>query len=254
MKIWLFIVCVSMIMILILSVRIHVLKYEKKIDDTYMEMMDEMYRSIEERVEFTRRFRHDLKNHIATIEMLTEREKPEDPVPDMIPKDKLISCYEKMNTARYCRDDFVDAVVGIKADICRQENIPIDINIEDALYNDIDSLSLAAVLYNILDNAVEASLEIDEIDKRHIDLNIGRTDDSINIDCSNRVKNAKAIDFTTRKSSRIEHGMGLKIIRSIVEKNNGSHEISIDKNADIYSIHISMKASAEGQVDNNADM
>ncbi len=243
MKAWFIIVCMAIVLIIILGLRIRYIKYESKLTGKYMDMMDEMYQYIQERVEMTRRFRHDLKNHIDTIDRLMQADDKKRK-PDFIEREKLISCYENVKEKRYCRDEFVDTVLSMKADYCDEHNIAFNANVQDAEYSMIDSMSLIALIYNILDNAAEASLYINDSDMRQIDFHMGVYADHVEIRCKNNIEKNANIDFRTRKANKTAHGFGMNIIKSIVEKYNGEQRTAVDRKLNTYEIFVKLNTSS----------
>ena len=54
------------------------------------------------------------------------------------------------------------------------------------------------------------------------------------IDMKNRVREGEKITFTTKKPRREEHGIGTKIIGSLVEKYHGTLEVAPDEDAGMF--------------------
>ena len=54
------------------------------------------------------------------------------------------------------------------------------------------------------------------------------------IDMKNRVREGEKITFTTKKPRREEHGIGTKIIGSLVEKYHGTLEVAPDEDEGMF--------------------
>ncbi len=95
----------------------------------------------------------------------------------------------------------------------------------------VSDVDMTIIMGNLLDNAIEACLGVD--DKRYIDLDIDYGYGRINIVMKNSFNGKdKIVDnhVQTSKEDKEFHGYGLRNIKKTVEKYNGSFTISGNNN------------------------
>lgn len=85
---------------------------------------------------------------------------------------------------------------------------------------------------NIMDNAIDATLKIPNVDERLIDLKIYKTSDFVSVNLKNTYFGNIKFDNNglpiTDKSNKDYHGFGMKSIAYIVEKYNGNLSIVVE--------------------------
>lgn len=131
------------------------------------------------------------------------------------------------NTGNYS----MDALINYKASVAEKYGIRIILDAVVPYNADFEDIALYSLLGNLLDNAIEAVKEITPED-RYIRLQI-RTTNNLYVQMENpysgelRKKNGQ---YLTTKPNREEHGLGLKMVRDIVEKYHGILEIKDGSN------------------------
>ncbi|WP_346908565.1 GHKL domain-containing protein [Faecalicatena orotica] len=198
----------------------------------YMLSMQEFYSAIQNRIEATRRYRHDLAKHIQTLEHLLEKHGEAQEMQEYMAD--LQERYSKLKKEQYCTDEIINSIISIKKQQCEKKLIPLKIHIEDAYYGDVREVDMVGLLHNLLDNAIEANERIDGQKQRGITFSMGRKGDGIWIEVSNRICPGEKVTFMTKKEEKDEHGIGTKIIESLVVKYNGKKKITIDEKAHIF--------------------
>lgn len=199
--------------ILLLTVKVMQIRkheQENQMMQSYMESLQEFYGIVQERIEAARRYRHDLAKHIQTLEMMQQEGMEE-----------LINC-----------------IVSIKREECEQKNIPFCEQIAREDYSDMREVDMAGLLYNLLDNAIEADARIPREKEHGIMLFMGKKEGKVWIELDNRICSGEEITFRTSKEDETEHGLGTKIIDSIVEKYHGRKEISVEGEKGQFSVKI----------------
>ena len=168
---------------------------------------------------------HDTRKFMQTARQLILNGKAEEGA-------RLLDEYEKQLPIIYatgCTE--VDAYLTLVAARCREQNI--DFRTELCPLHDLttDPFDFASLLANLLDNAVESLIQEDPKEK-WIDLQLMHVRNMLYIDCKNPTKRTSSIlseegQIESTKDSA-NHGLGLKIIREIVEKADGFMSIRIE--------------------------
>lgn len=147
----LFVLLLILLILVGIMVQVRELEAENQMRQAYMDSMEGLYSAIQDRIEATRRYRHDLAKHIQTLEMLLLKRNQE----IQFYLDELKSRYEELSRTGYCRDDIVDSILLVRAKQCEDADISLKIQVEDTFYGEIQEMDLVGLLYNLLDNATE---------------------------------------------------------------------------------------------------
>ncbi len=202
-------------------------RYQKEINELELVHFEQYKESQEE----TRRFRHDIINHLIAVQMLNENGKETEAkkyINDLLGRIQALS--PKVVTG--C--EMLDCIVTSKLELMEQKNI------EFSLYGvmdyglDMKSIDICSIFSNAMDNAIEACEKIEG--ERNIVFSIKRTKSFYCVDISNTIddSNNNATDreilvkkngFTTKNNKEL-HGFGLGTIKKTVEENGG--EISME--------------------------
>ena len=168
-----------------------------------------------------RALRHDLKNHILALQVLVERNKTEeaDQYLDSM-KDFMTNPQEYIKTG----NDEIDSLLNYKLQKANEvlNEVETKISIPEQLR--LRSFDLNVVLGNLLDNAIDASLQTED-NKLKVTVKIDKGILFLYICNSCRSMNGGKKDFLeTTKEDKVNHGIGLKNVRRIVEKHHGEIE------------------------------
>ena len=177
---------------------------EKEVLESYMDSLQEIYEVIRQRMDVTRKFRHDLLSHVQTLEYLIEKQKNPD---GELRKyaDQLTETYRKIQKGTFCRDEITDAFLMMEKQVCIEKEIPFQIQVSKTCMEWMMPVERIGFLHNLLDNAIEANGRIPEKERKEV------------------------FDLSTWKTDGAEHGVGTKIIRAIVEKYHGTSKTFWDK-------------------------
>lgn len=217
---------VLVILIIILTIaaarmmRVREMEQENELMQSYMVSMEEFYAGLQNKIEATRKYRHDLARHIQTLETLLLKYDQQEGIQEYM--DNLKERYQSLKRQEFCSDEIVNSILVIKKEQCAERQIPIQITVEDCIYNGIEEVDLVSLLHNLLDNAIEANERIEETKDRAVSFSMKRQDDRTIIEMKNRIPIGEKVTFLTRKPVREEHGIGTKIIANTVEKYHGS--------------------------------
>ena len=124
---------------------------------TYLATMQDFYQALSQNVEATRKYRHDLAKHIKTLEILLEKKEEVREYTD-----NLIKQYERLKKNSYCSDEILDSLLRIKGEECTKKKIPFYVHMEEERFGEIKEIDMVSLIYNLLDNALEANERIEK--------------------------------------------------------------------------------------------
>lgn len=169
-----------------------------------------------------RTLKHDMKNHILSLQTLLkrgDREEIEKYLSSM--QDFMVNPSEYVTTG----NDAIDSLLNYKIQSARErlDAVETKINIPEKLM--LQSFDLNVILGNLLDNAIDAAMKTEErrlrmtmkLEKGILFLNLCNS-------CQG-ISEGKKGSLETTKADRENHGMGLNSVRRIVEKYHGDMEL-----------------------------
>lgn len=170
----------------------------------------------------TRMLKHDMKNHIISIQNMAQKSE----------NDELLrylnSTFEKIDLpAEYAASGNlgIDSILNYK--MLQAEKILSNIQLTVNIPNEIqfDAFDINTILSNLIDNALEA---IKQSDEKHLEISIVLECSILYITVKNSYcgkVNLKSGKLTTTKRDILAHGIGLKSVKHTVDKYNGSMTI-----------------------------
>lgn len=191
------------------------------------EMTIKNFSEIAGHMEEIRILRHEMNHHIGIIKVLCKEQ-------DTSGIWKYINSAAieySATTIKYSNHILVDSILSTCFYRVRVSNIKIEhqISIPDILpMKDADLFSL---LMNMLDNAIEAALEVPDTKDRFINLKILYKNQFLLITCKNshnRKLHENEYKFFTTKKEADFHGYGIVIMKSIAKKYDSILDISYD--------------------------
>ena len=142
---------------------------------------------------------------------------------------------ESLNKQLFCYktgNDTVDAIIYIKQKAAKEMGITFMVNAKIPENCAITSANFASILGNLLDNAIEASTDIDS---PFVELKINSKQGYLIIVVSNKYDKTNP-SLETTKSNPSFHGIGLNSVKLTVKNYDG--EISIKQESDVFSVYI----------------
>lgn len=137
-------------------------------------------------------------------------------------------------------NEVLNIILTQKSLNCSANKIRLTPMIDASKLNIMQKGDIYSLFGNILDNAINAAKEIDDLDKRCISLNIHNANNFIIICEKNYYKGLLRFDSglpITNKDLRY-HGFGMKSIKTIVNKYHGTLEIETNHNIFVLTIII----------------
>lgn len=181
------------------------------------------------RIEELHRIKHDIKNQFNLIQtMLNNNEYDE-------MKKYFADINENVRVAidfSNCGNYIIDKVIDLEQSKAKTNGYSINTKISVPKEINIDSNDLTSLLTNLLDNAIEAQNR-DNL-KDNIELKIIYESSYLIINVTNHthcaIKEGNDPVLKSTKSDRLNHGYGVKIIKSICNKYHGAYKFSVNDN------------------------
>ncbi len=183
------------------------------------ELVNRHYNEVEVMYRKMRGWRHDYHNHIQVLKVYMELEQYLQAREYLDRLDKDLS---SVDTVLKTGNIMVDAILNSKLTLIQERHIMVDATAIVPEEIAISGIDLSVLIGNLLDNAMEACMEISDEKERFIRIYIDIIKKELYISITNSMvgmarKQGKL--FASRKEGN--HGFGLIRIDGIVEKYNG---------------------------------
>ena len=136
----------------------------------------------------------------------------------------------------------LDVILTTKSLQCEKKNITLNAMVDGDLLSGIHVKDICSLFGNVLDNAIEATQQVEDKDKRLITLSVRSRNQFIIVECENysesdnvrlrksekrRIFKNDNLPRTTKKDN-VKHGFGLKSIGQVAEKYGGAMNVSYE--------------------------
>lgn len=197
---------------------------EKYMQTVYqMDIRDEQYRRIHERLEHSYKLRHDLKHHLLIVQGFLEHGET-DKVREYLAQ--YLEHADRFRITKVCDNPIVNMLVCHYDRIAKENGITFvpQINIPDTL--SMQNTDLSVLLGNLLENATEAAGNAPK-ENRSIYLKMLCSKKMLMITVDNGFNGTVKQDGEQYLSTKQEHrGLGLKSISEIAQKYDGEAEFT----------------------------
>lgn len=203
-------------------------RYQNDLLQRHCEEVDNMYRQ-------TRGWRHDYHNHIQTMKAYLTMGETE-----RLGKylDRLDEDLTTVDTVVKTGNVMIDAILNSKLSLAKAKNIAVEAKALVPASLDISEIDLSLIIGNLMDNAMEACLQIREEEKRFIRVYIDVMKGQLYIYVMNAVngrpekrrkesrseensrEEGQPAEYRSTKAGRA-HGFGLMRIDRVVERYKG---------------------------------
>ena len=203
-------------------------KLKIKLLEQYNDNAKQNMESADAYVKQMQSFRHDASNQLAIIYNLIDDEKT-DEAKNYIRN--LINDYlPDIRSYIHTENDAFNAIMNSKIAICNQKNIFIEVKEMKNALQDFDAVDTGILFGNLLDNAIEAAAETKS---RRITVDIRTKGEYLSILVTNSISESVLRNnqqLKTSKKDKDVHGIGIKNIKSIVNKYDGMIQFFEEEN------------------------
>ena len=180
---------------------------------------------------------HDLKHQVAAL-----RKGGEEAEKVLSEIEGVIQSY---NTVVTTGNAVIDVILSEKWLYCDKHNIKLSCTVDPKVLDMLSQSDLYSLLGNILDNSIEAVAQIEDSNKRVISFKVFEKSGMAFVSTENyyegQIKmNRDNLPYTSKKDKR-DHGYGMKSIKMIIGKYDGSLNIDAKDNIFVLNIMIPIK-------------
>lgn len=181
-----------------------------------------------------RKIKHDMRNNYV-LEMSYLESERYDELKDLY-ETKLGSLKLQSNMVS-TGNIAIDSIVNFKLEMAKELDVQIQPDIRMRGEADVESQDVNILLGNLLDNAIEAVEKYKGANKK-IDLQIFSDETALLVRVSNPyekgIKEDENGDILTSKEDVINHGIGLKSVKEVVNRYNG--DLKIEREESVFKI------------------
>ena len=148
---------------------------------------------------------------------------------------KLIRIYD---STYHTENEALNVILNEKTLLCNNKNIRFTCIVDGNALNFIENEDIYSLFGNLIDNSIEAVSELDDNEKI-ISLKIRQVGNIVSISIKNGYKDTIKMENNlpiSKKSDNIHHGFGMKSIKMVCEKYNGTLKLNVKNN--VFSVTI----------------
>ena len=215
------------------QIRHRILFHKEQAEKEYFEEINNRYSQM-------RMLKHDINNHLSAMSLLLKEGRTEEAQRYL---QEITQGLESTMPVARTGIHALDMILWNKLSLAKEKGITILPTIDGILTGlQISDYELCSLLANLLDNAIEATQKL-PAENRTIRLRIGRQLDMLCIFCENPFAtiHKEGSRFITLKSDHQNHGLGLRQIKHIAHKYNGTVDIKTGDN--IFSVSVLLTTS-----------
>lgn len=189
-------------------------------------MVGENYQEIYQMYTEMQCIRHDMKNHVLSIESMLEAGEYEKAHGYLKEISEDVKASEGVIVSG---NGMVDAILSTKTRLAESENIVVDISCDFMGEMKISEKDMCTILANLYDNSIEACKKVP--DDRWTEIKIVKNKGMMLLKFRNKFSGKLrkvGKRFLSVKKDKKQHGFGLESVRKTVEKYDGNMDVSIE--------------------------
>ena len=193
---------------------------DKRITKYQNDLINKQYAEVENMYRTMRGWRHDYHNHIQTMKAYLQMNKVEELEQYLNNLDKDLTT---VDTVIKTGNVMVDAILNSKISLAKSKDINVNAKAIVPKELKILEIDLCVIIGNLLDNAIEACMKLDNPYDRFIRVYVDIFKEQLYISVQNsnggKIKKIGKTYYTTKESN--SHGFGLIRVDNIVNKYKG---------------------------------
>lgn len=200
--------------------------HEKEVLEQQVKVYGNQLEIIEQTQTKVRSLRHDMRHHIQELRRFVTRNEGQEALRYL---DKMESAMTNEKEYVYFGNKEIDGLLNYMLEKANNALKRVEIEIRNLRSLDEYSFELAVILGNLLDNAIEAAGQTEE---QLLRFRMEEEKGVLYIHVANQYRGRileKEGRLLSTKADGQSHGLGLKNVRDIVEKNHGVMDIRYDK-------------------------
>lgn len=182
------------------------------------------YQNLKQHEDGLRHLRHDMRNHLFTIQTLLVGKNQEQAFSYL---EELLNSNALEGYKHFCENETANAVLRVKVDTILQEKLEYDFKVEIPKNISIANLDLCSLLGNALDNAIEAAISAEN---KKIMMRCRCDKGAFMLKVINHFSGDIDKELKTTKQDKEYHGFGLSGMKEIAARHNGYLETNISNN------------------------
>lgn len=205
-------------------------KYNLEVANSQLEEQIEHYNKYEKQMKRVRYIIHDIKNHKFVLNQLLVSKKYEEAKKFL---NDLGTEIEDTDDYFITENILMDAIVKNKIKICKDHGIKFNYDVFIPKDINIKNVHISAIFNNLIDNSIEACLNIDEIEReKYINLYCDVIDNKL-ICVIKNPKNKDKLELDnnfkikTLKKDKTNHGIGIENLKLTIEKYDGVIDFNV---------------------------
>jgi hypothetical protein len=195
--------------------------------ETILKRQYEQYVISKESIDIINRKYHDMKHLITIIRAEKDAGKKDQYLNDMYDQIKMYETQNKTGNA------ILDTLLTSKSMVCAANGIQFTCVADGKLLDFMDVADICSIFGNALDNAIESAQAIADLDKRLVKVAVYQQNELLLIRFENYFeKSLNYVDgnLETTKRDKNFHGYGIKSIKSVADRHNGTVNVTAENN------------------------
>lgn len=213
---------ISLLYVIVSILLYHFVKQQKlqeyfKMQELKNELKNKQYHSLKSKYEDMSILKHDIKNHLQTILILTKQNQYDLLNEYLETYLKDINEYSMFFKSSHL---MLEIIINEKFNEAQKHNIHFYINYKECDLSFIEDMDIVTLFSNLLDNAIEANRELEN--DRYINIDILHKKNYLYLNFKNPFTNSIIYNNELLLSTKNNHlGMGLTSVKRVVEKYQG---------------------------------
>lgn len=199
---------------------------EYQLEKQKAEIHQEYYAELERQYDLSNILIHDIKKHLGVVRAYLTSNETGKAISYI---DSVYESNEIQTLKQFSKNKLINVIVSRYAQLCRNNGIEFETDIRNVNFSFADESDLTALMDNLLENAFEAAKNSTV---KRVDLFVENKNEQYIII---KVKNAcdtppkqKGSKFISSKPNKNYHGIGIKSIKRIAQKYDGSSDFEYD--------------------------